>query len=371
MKKRRTAHSHRSQTPPTVSGNVWRRVRAFHYQKLDHMIRFQNNCCLIRQAHKLLESVGVAGVAIITISSIGAPAIAVATEPPITATAFSPSGTDLLLGSQAGLKAFAWPRGEGANGKALDSEIEHIHHISFSPDGGTMLVAGGSPARHGSVELWNWPQRSMRVRASIGDDVIYQTVWIPDSSKFITASADGRCRVVNATSANESLIYEEHSRAVLGIDLIASGANAVSVGVDQTLRLWNTATGQHLRTLDNHLDTIHGVIALKNLASPHPIVVTFGGDNTVRLWQPTIGRMMRFIKLSSTPLCGAASRDGKQLYVGCRDGNVRSIAIETMTLIADRPTKLDTIFGIEITPNNEQIFASGIGGVDWFVIDPM
>jgi len=343
----------------------------FYRQKIGHMMRFQNGFFVIRQVRKPIVSIRVASVVIIAISSIGAPAITTATDPPITATAFSPSGTDLLLGSQAGLKVFAWPNGETPIGKALDTEIEHIHHITFSPDGGTMLATGGSPARHGSVELWNWPQRSLRVRASIGDDVIYQAVWVPDSSKFVTASADGRCRIIDASSGNESLVYEDHSRAVLGIDLIAADANAVSVGVDQTLRLWNTATGQHLRTLDNHLDTIHGVIALKNIASPHPIVVTFGEDNTVRLWQPTIGRMMRFIKLSSTPLCGAASRDGKQLYVGCQDGNVKAIATETMTLIADRPTKLDAIFGIEITPNNKQVFVSGIGGVDWFGIDPM
>jgi len=335
------------------------------------MTRFPNNFFVFRQARKLLESIGVAGVAIIAISSIAAPAIASAADPPITATAFSPSGTELVFGSQAGVQVFAWPRGETSNGEPIDTEIEHVHHIVFSPDGGTMLVAGGSPARHGSVELWNWPQRSLRVRASIGDDVIYQAVWVPDSSKFITASADGRCRVVDASSAIESLVYEDHSRAVLGIDLITADASAVSVGVDQTLRLWNTATGEHLRTLDNHLDTIHGVIALKNIASPHPIVVTFGEDNTVRLWQPTIGRMMRFIKLSSTPLCGAASRDGKQLYVGCQDGNVKAIATETMTRIADRPTKLEAIFGIEITPNNEHVLVSGIGGVDWFAIDPM
>jgi len=40
-----------------------------------------------------------------------------------------------------------------------------------------------------------------------------------------------------------------------------------------------------------------------------------------------------------------------------------------MALITDRHTKLDAIFGILITPNNEQVFVSGIGGSDWFDID--
>lgn len=335
------------------------------------MMRFQNDFFVIRQSRKLLEIILVAGVAIIAITSTGAPAITTATEPPITATAFSPNGTELVLGSQAGVNVFAWPRDKTSSGEPVGTEIENIHHIAFSPDGGVMLIAGGSPARHGLVELWDWPQRSLRLRASIGDDVVYQAVWMPDSSEFISASADGRCRVIHASSGNELRIYEDHSRAVLGIDLIGADANAVSVGVDQTLRLWKTTTGQHLRTLDNHLDTIHGVIAFRNIPSLHPIVVTFGQDNTVRLWQPTIGRMMRFIKLPSMPLCGIPSRDGKHLYVGCQDGNVKAIATETMTLVADRSTKLDAIFGIEITPNNEQVFVSGIGGLDWFDIDEM
>lgn len=332
-------------------------------------MRFQNDFLLIRQSRKLIECIRVACAATIAISSFGAPAIAAAADPPITAAAFSPSGTELVLGSQAGVNVFAWPRDETSTGEPVDTQVENIHHISFSPNSGVMLVAGGSPARQGSVELWNWPQRSLRLRASIGDDVIYETVWMPDSSKFITASADGRCRVIDAWLGNALLVYEDHSRAVLGVDLIGADSMAVSVGVDQTLRLWNTATGQHLRTLDNHLDTIHGVISLTNIPSPHPIAATFGEDNTVRLWQPTIGRMMRFTKLPSKPLCGIASRDGKKLYVGCQDGNVKTIAIETMVLITDRHTKLDAIFGILITPNNEQVFVSGIGGSDWFDID--
>jgi WD40 repeat protein len=292
-----------------------------------------------------------------------------AADPPITAAAFSTSGKELVVGSQAGLKMAKWPISQTTTFEALATQIENIHHIAFSPDGDAMLVAGGSPASGGVIELWNWPQKELQRRIAIGDDVVYQAIWSPDSSKWIAACADAKCRVIESASGKELLVYEDHSRPVLGIDWIGVDGQVVSVGVDQTLRLWDPSTGKHLRTLDNHLDTIQGVFTLRNSSGPNPIAITFGDDQTVRMWQPTIGRMMRFIKLATKPICGTISDDGKRIYVGCHDGSVQSIDAQSMQLINQRTTKLDSIFEITQAPDKRHLVACGIGGIEVLRID--
>jgi WD40 repeat protein len=207
------------------------------------------------------------------------------------------------------------------------------------------------------------------MRVSVGDDVIYQVAWMQDSKRFVTVSADSRCRVIDAETGKPSLVYEGHSRAVLGVDLIEDSALAITGGVDQTLRLWEIENGNVLRTLNNHLDTIHSVFAVPGMGSPHPIMATLGADKTVRLWQPTIGRMMRFARLEAEPLSGVASADGTRVYIGCQDGHVRTIAVDKMNVVSDRVTKLEVIYGMMITPDKKQIFVSGVGGIDWFRID--
>lgn len=287
-----------------------------------------------------------------------------AADPPITAAAFSATGTELVIGSQAGLKIAKWPIGQAANLESLNTQLDHVHHIAFSPVGNAMLVAGGTPASGGMIELWSWPQRELQRRIIIGEDVVYQAIWTPDSSKWIAACADSKCRVIESASGKELLVYEDHSRPVLGIDWIGVDEQVVSVGVDQTMRLWDTSTGRHVRTMDNHLDTIQSVITLRQTQAPQPVVATLGDDQTVRLWQPTIGRMMRFIKLAAKPVCGTSSHDGKRIYVGCQDGSVQSIDAESMRLIDRRMTNLDFVFSILLSPDNQNLVVGGIGGME-------
>ncbi len=292
-----------------------------------------------------------------------------AADPPSTAAAFSANGAELVIGSQAGLIIEKWPISQATTFEALNTEVENIHHIAFSPAGDALLVAGGSPASSGMIESWSWPQKELQRRIVVGDDAVYQAIWAPDSSKWIAACADAKCRVIDSASGKELLVYEDHSRPVLGIDWIGVDSQVVSVGVDQTMRLWDPSTGKHLRTLDNHLDTIQGVFTLPNSQGPNPIVVTFGDDQTVRMWQPTIGRMMRFIKLACNPVCGTASDDGKRIYVGCQDGSVQSIDAQSMQLINQRSTKLDSIFAMTLAPDKRHLVVCGIGGIEVLRID--
>jgi hypothetical protein len=87
------------------------------------------------------------------------------------------------------------------------------------------------------------------------------------------------------------------------------------------------------------------------------------------MWQPTIGRMMRFIKLATKPICGTISDHDKRIYVGCHDGSVQSIDAQTMQLINQRTTKLDSIFEITLAPDKRHLVACGIGGIEVLRID--
>ncbi|HBJ35767.1 MAG TPA: hypothetical protein DDZ51_13680 [Planctomycetaceae bacterium] len=311
----------------------------------------------------------IAAIACLFCNAIATVGIGLAADPPITAAAFSAAGTELVLGSQAGVRIEPWPISENRASQSLDTQIENVHDIRLSPSGDHLLVAGGSPARRGMIEQWSWPERELQRRIVISDDVVYQTAWTPDSSKWIAACADAKCRVFQSESGKELLAYEGHSRPVLGIDWIGVDQQVVSVGVDQTMRLWDASTGKHVRTLDNHLDTIHGVISLRGEQSSQPVVVTFGDDQTVRLWQPTIGRMMRFIKLASKPNCAAVSYDGKRIYVGCQDGSVHWIETQSMKLIGQRMTTLASVFEILLAPDNEHFVVCGIGGMDVLAVE--
>ncbi len=260
---------------------------------------------------------------------------------PLTAVVFTPDGTQVVLGSQQGIELRSWPEMVAAG--AIDTQLVQVHDLRFSPDGKTLLAAGGSPTEEGVVEVLAWPNRNRIHRIATHEDVIYRVAWSSDGSKWAIASGDGTCSVVDAKSGERLVRYDGHSRSVLSLEFSSDGKSIVSVGVDQTLRLWDSIRGEHLRTLDNHVGTVNAVAVRpqhSNAAIPPQqqdmslmTVATISEDRTVRIWQPSIGRLMRFAKLTSIPRVLSWSKAGDRLYVGCNDGQLYAIDPDSMEIL--------------------------------------
>lgn len=253
---------------------------------------------------------------------------------PITAAALAPDGKQIVIGSQSGIEIRSWPELFAVG--SLATELIHVHDLRFSPDGRTLLAAGGAPAETGITEMWSWPVGN-RIRSVAGhEDVVYRAAWSPNGMQWATASADGVCQTFDASTGGRLTRYEGHSRAVLALCYMPDGKTIASVGVDQTLRLWDSHTGEHRRTLDNHVGTINGV-AVQPVVSEQfpPMVATIAEDRTVRFWQPSIGRLVRFARLPSVPRSLVWSTDGSRLSVGCNDGRIRIIETENAETVGD------------------------------------
>jgi WD40 repeat protein len=254
-------------------------------------------------------------------------------EAPITAAALSPDGTQVVLGSQSGIEIRSWP--ELALSKKLTTQLTNIHDVQFSPDGRTLLAAGGSPAENGAVEILSWPAGQQRQRVVEHTDVVYRVAWSPDGKRWATAGADGVCQVYAADSGARLTRSQEHSRAVLSL-VFLDDETLASVAADQTVRLWEAGTGRHVRTLDNHTAAVNDICVRPGSSDPaRRVVATIGEDRTVRLWQPAIGRLMRFARLSSMPRAVIWSATGDRLFVGCNDGRVRIVDADTMEIVGE------------------------------------
>jgi WD40 repeat protein len=278
--------------------------------------------------------------------------------PPITAAALAPDGQHVVLGSQRGVEIRTWPELQPHN--TLATELDHVHDLAFSPDGRWVLVAGGTPAEMGSVEAWSWPNSKLVRRVTLHKDLVYRVTWLPDGTRWATAGADGLCHVVDATTHERLVSYSGHSKAVLAVAYLHRDKQIVSAGVDQTLRLWDAMTGQHLRTLDNHVGAVNDV-AVRPAASAEepPIVASISDDRTLRLWQPHIGRLVRFARLPSPPRAFVWTPDGQQLIVGCSDGHVRVVDWESAEIVSDKAALSGRIHALFLDSRRSRILAAG------------
>ena len=163
--------------------------------------------CLLLSSAFIAEAVGA--------EAVGPEEQKISPAAPITALAFVPDGSMLIVGSQAGIEVRSWP--ELDVDRRLDTELAHVHDLVFSPDGHWLAVAGGDPADSGTVEVRSWPEGRQAFASRAYGDLVYAVAWSPDSKRLACGSYDRTVGVHDAASGKLIRRLEGHSRAVLAV----------------------------------------------------------------------------------------------------------------------------------------------------------
>lgn len=257
--------------------------------------------------------------------------------PPIVALAVTPNGTQILVGSQAGVRVHSLPGLKPVG--AIATKLEQVHELAFSPAGNVLAIAGGSPGDLGAVELWDWPAMKLLATLPVGNDVAYDAAWSADGKRIAVAGADRVVRVSDvARSASATL--RPHSAAVLATLWLPTESLVLSAGVDQTIRLLDPTSGQTLRSFENHTAAVRDLALRTGNHDGPPLIASASADRTVRFWQPTIGRLVRFARLPSSPTAICWTAGGSHVLAACEDGRLRAIDPETIA-VTELPGPLD------------------------------
>jgi WD40 repeat protein len=285
-------------------------------------------------------------------------AILAAEPPPIVAVAFSPDGTQVLAASQAGLQVCSWPGLKPL--ERIGAKAEQVHDLAFSPRGDLLAIGGGSPAERGLVEIWDWPGRKHLRTLPAGDDVVYRAAWNADGRVLSLACADKLVRI-QPVDGSPPRTCQVHSAAVLCTAWLPADNLVLTGGVDQSIRVLNPATGEVVRTLDNHTAAVRDLAIRPGEHEGPRVVASAGADRTVRFWQPTIGRLVRFARLPVAPTGICWTPEGSHVLAACEDGRLRAVDPATVAVTEIFSTR-GWAYAIAASPDGKHALLGGERG---------
>ncbi|MBD2520655.1 trypsin-like peptidase domain-containing protein [Nostoc sp. FACHB-973] len=148
----------------------------------------------------------------------------------------------------------------------------------------------------------------------------------PDGKTLASGSDDKTIKIWNIATGQEIRTLNGHSDSVISVAISPDGKTLVSGSSDKTIKIWNIATGQEIRTLNGHSKLVWSVAI-----SPDGITLASGSnDNTIKIWNIATGQEIRTLNSKSVPAWSVAfSPDGRSLASANPDKTIKIWNIAT------------------------------------------
>ena len=181
-------------------------------------------------------------------------------------------------------------------------------------------------------------------------------VFGPDGSWIASGSADNTIRLWDTASGRELRALVGHKNWIRSLAVSNNGKLLASGSNDQTAKIWNVASGRELFTLDG----AHGPVEALAFSRDDRWLATGGNDGKVRLWDVQSGAPGEVLSdYDDAVTVLGFSPDGNVLVVGTKAG---SISLTHRTTPVTRTLKKMGMTTVAFSPNGLLIGVGLRGG---------
>jgi mono/diheme cytochrome c family protein len=178
----------------------------------------------------------------------------------------------------------------------------------------------------------------------------------PEGRRVLSGSEDESLRLWDLATGREIRRLHGHTGAVLAVAFAPDGRRAVSGGRDGTVRLWDIDTGRELRRFGGHTERVSSVAfspdGCRGLSASR--------DRTIYLWDMESGKALRRLDGHAGAVSSVAfSADGSHALSGSYDRTVRLWDLKSGKEIRCFNGAIKEVYCVAFSPDGSQVAAGG------------
>jgi WD40 repeat protein len=303
---------------------------------------------------------------------------------PVLSVAVTPDGKYVVSGSSDNTVRL-WDVATGKEVRRFTGHEGWVTSVAVTPDGRYVVSGSEWPFdwKDNTVRLWNlatgqelrqvilhdrsiWSRQSeqkpsingalareLARQLALRDGRVVRSVAVtPDGKYVVSGSLDNTVRLWELATGKEVRRFAGHKDTVLSVAVTPDGKYVLSASADKTVRLWELATGKEVRRFMGHRSEVNSVAVTPD----GKYVVSGSGDKTVRLWELATGQEVR--RFTGHEYCVnsvAVTPDGKYIVSGSDDKTARLWDLATGQEVRRFTGHEDAVRSVAVTPDGKYV----------------